>query len=283
MKVDVWIVCARWKRKADRVAAYDAAVKSGLSFKMLYRQYFCLVGKTLFYKGLPVKNLPKVVFFYSRIPVLRKYLRDKNSVISINSEASVNLVVDKLKTHNALAAHSILQPEYIVASNKATYDEIKEKLGSEFIVKKIDSRTGKHVFLVKNDQEFKEAVNKTGPEAIYQQYIKESFGRDIRVMVVNDKAVYALERSSASGDFRSNLSQGGTVKVLEVTKELEQLAVKIAKILGGTFISVDFLYGPNDSLIFCESNIHASGANTRKLTGVNIVEPLFDYIKTLVS
>ncbi len=60
---------------------------------------------------------------------------------------------------------------------------------------------------------------------LYQQYIRESSGRDIRLQVVGDEVVAAMERTSDT-DFRANVSNGGKMHVYQPDKEAVELAVK---------------------------------------------------------
>ena len=47
-------------------------------------------------------------------------------------------------------------------------------------------------------------------QAATQEYVAEAAGRDLRVIVVGNRPVAAMERRAPDGDFRANLHQGGT-------------------------------------------------------------------------
>ena len=44
---------------------------------------------------------------------------------------------------------------------------------------------------------------------IVQEFIKESFGKDLRVLVINGKVVGCMMRQSTDDDFRANITRGG--------------------------------------------------------------------------
>src|SRR2546430_2017725 len=55
---------------------------------------------------------------------------------------------------------------------------------------------------------------------------------DALPILVDGKIVGAMKRQGLPGEFRSNLHRGGTAKVLELSKEERETAIKSAKKLG---------------------------------------------------
>jgi len=55
---------------------------------------------------------------------------------------------------------------------------------------------------------------------VVQEYIEESNGADLRVIVVDGRVVAAMKRQSKEGDFRSNLHRGGSSEAIELTLSL---------------------------------------------------------------
>ncbi|MEM7185978.1 MAG: RimK family alpha-L-glutamate ligase, partial [Bacteroidota bacterium] len=66
---------------------------------------------------------------------------------------------------------------------------------------------------------------------VVQEYIAESEGSDLRVIVVDGEVVAAMKRQSKSGDFRSNLHRGGSAEVVALSHQEENLALRAAKAL----------------------------------------------------
>ncbi|NLL17177.1 MAG: RimK family alpha-L-glutamate ligase, partial [Clostridiales bacterium] len=113
---------------------------------------------------------------------------------------------------------------------------------------------------------------------IMQEMIKTSCGRDIRVNVVDGKVEAAMHRHSTNGDFRSNLTLGGTAENYTLSKEQEDVALAAVKALSLDFAGVDMLFGENDEPIICEVNSNAHFKTTLKYTGVNIAEKIIEMI-----
>ena len=109
-----------------------------------------------------------------------------------------------------------------------------------------------------------------------QELIRESIGRDVRVNVVGDKVVSAMERYNEN-DFRSNISNGGSMKKIVLTPEIEVIAIKAAEIIGLDFAGVDVLFG-NDGPIVCEVNSNPHFKSSLECTGVDMSEKIMDYI-----
>lgn len=63
----------------------------------------------------------------------------------------------------------------------------------------------------------------------------------IRAIVVGDKVVSAIQRTANSGDFRANLSRGGSGNAIQLSDAEKELCVKAAKAVGLEFAGVDLI------------------------------------------
>ena len=114
---------------------------------------------------------------------------------------------------------------------------------------------------------------------IIQEYIKTSYGKDVRVYIVGNNAIGAVLRENNS-DFKSNLAQGGLSYNYELTDELIKNSINISQALKGDIISVDYVIG-EDNLLFCEANTNAGFASFNYL-GYPMREIFMKYIKSLI-
>ncbi|MFF4185116.1 RimK family alpha-L-glutamate ligase [Streptomyces sp. NPDC001691] len=90
---------------------------------------------------------------------------------------------------------------------------------------------------------------------LFQEYLEYSHGRDLRVVVVDGRAVAAQVRTAPDGEFRSNLALGGTARVCTGRyPEGEALAVRAAEVLGLGVAGVDLLFTPGGGFTLCEVN-----------------------------
>ena len=113
---------------------------------------------------------------------------------------------------------------------------------------------------------------------MFQEFIAESAGRDIRLQVVGDRVIAAMLRFSETGDFRAGITSGGSMKPYEPTEEQKKLAVLVCKTLGLDFAGVDFLFGKNGEPILCEVNSNAHFKNLYDCTGVDAATEIMAYI-----
>lgn len=85
---------------------------------------------------------------------------------------------------------------------------IEQELAYPFVAKKWLGSEGQQMFLIKNQSEFMDLLNKEKQELLFQEYFSECFGSDIRINLVGNKIVASMHRISKSY-FRANLSNGG--------------------------------------------------------------------------
>ncbi len=109
---------------------------------------------------------------------------------------------------------------------------------------------------------------------ILQKFISESSGCDKRIEVVDAQAVSAARRVNKE-DFRSNVTNGGSMTPCTPSKHEIDTAIKACEVLGLTFGGVDIL----DDGSVCEVNSNAHIINIMNSTGVDIAPLIFDAIK----
>ena len=117
---------------------------------------------------------------------------------------------------------------------------------------------------------------KQGKELLFQEYIKECTGKDIRINVINKQAVASMKRINYD-DFRANLSNGGSMEQYRPTKNELDLAINAAKCVGCDFCGVDILQSNRGPLV-CEVNSNAHLINIHKCSGVNVAELILEFV-----
>ena len=279
--VDLWIILKLWGSSENQKLIKEAAQNSGLNYKIMFDKYFSWIGGKLFYKGFPVRNMPKVIISRARGNKIRKIISRNPDIIAINKNESYIFPDNKLNCHVELDKHGILQPKFLKPTKQDTYKKISNLLGEKFVVKDVYGRRGSKVYLVNNEKEYKGAIRKCKlKRAMCQEFITSSHGKDIRVIIMGGKIIVAFTRKGKGEDFRANISQGGTAELVKLTQEQEEHAMRVYDTLGGGFLSVDFLFGENE-LIFCESNIHTAlrMRYDYKTHDIDVARSLMDYVK----
>lgn len=211
---------------------------------------------------------------------------EKAGLRLFNSHDAVTLCDDKMDTLIRLSGAGVPVPRtlpgilcYTPAAeiSPATLDAVAAELGFPLIVKRCHGSSGNGVYLAENADMLASLAEKVKcTPHLFQQYIAESYGRDLRVIVVGDRALGGMERRS-SGDFRSNIGAGGMGARYELAEETKRLCVGIARSLGLDFCGIDLLFGKNGFLV-CEVNSNAFFMEFEKTVNVNVAEAYAKHI-----
>ena len=211
---------------------------------------------------------------------------ESGAIRLFNSHEAIRLCDDKMETYIKLAKNKIAIPKTLsgllcytngVQIKEETLKEIEKNLPYPIVVKCSFGSLGKEVFLAKDRQELTLLAEqlKYKPH-LFQEFIKESSGQDIRVIVIGKKPVVAMLRKSTV-DFRSNIELGGKGYTYEIDKPLYELCEKVASCLGLDYCGIDVLKGKNGYVI-CEVNSNAFFGGIEAITGVNVAKIYAEYI-----
>ncbi|MDO4167657.1 MAG: RimK family alpha-L-glutamate ligase [Eubacteriales bacterium] len=160
--------------------------------------------------------------------------------------------------------------------------EVIRQLQFPMVVKECFGSFGQQVSLVPDEEALRRQTRQlAGTPFLYQQYLRQSHGHDVRLQVVGNQVVAAMHRFSPSGDFRANLTNGGEMEPYEPSQVERDLALRTVQALGLDFAGVDLLFsqGPTgDADVVCEVNSNAHFRNIADCTGVNVAEKIMEYI-----
>lgn len=157
-----------------------------------------------------------------------------------------------------------------------------DKLDLPMIIKEAYGSFGQQVYLARSTDEAESIVASLGyKDFIMQEFIAESSGRDVRVNVVGGRVVSAMERYNEN-DFRSNISNGGSMRRIELSDEIKSTAIAAADAIGLDFAGVDILFG-KDGPIVCEVNSNPHFKSSLECTGIDMSEAIMDHIKEALS
>ena len=100
------------------------------------------------------------------------------------------------------------------------------------------SSQGRGVYLINNSNELEQYLQGT-PVAYIQEYLPHD--RDLRVILVDYKPVLAYWRERPSGDFRTNVFQGGTIHFEDIPREVIGIAQETARKCRFDDVGLDFI------------------------------------------
>ncbi len=190
---------------------------------------------------------------------------------------------DKMRAYQLLAKAGVGIPKTVFAREAADLDDVLEQVGGAPVIIKVARGThGNGVVLAETKKAAKavmQAFYVEGVSFIVQEFIAESAGVDIRVMVVNGKVVASMLRQSLDDDFRSNLHQGGEGIKVKLTREERTTALQAAKAMGLPVCGVDMMRSARGPLVL-EVNV-SPGFGIETVTGTNVAAKIIDYVETL--
>jgi gamma-F420-2:alpha-L-glutamate ligase len=236
-------------------------------------------------KSLP---LPKFVFprtgsgttYYIKA-VIRHF--ERMGVPVINSSEAIDNVKDKLYTHQILAQSNLDIPNTMLLKHPIDISFVEKNIGFPVIVKKISGSYGRGVFLCENKKQLNQLVTmaeltKKSYDIIIQEFVKDTWGKDLRVFVVNNKVVGCMMRQSTDEDFRANITRGGEGFPYEVNEQIEWLSSEASKALGLDIAGVDLLFD-NGGYKICEVNSNPGFEGMENFTKKNIAGEIVSFIK----
>ncbi len=163
--------------------------------------------------------------------------------------------------------------------------KVIEELSLPVVVKECYGSFGEQVYLAENMEQLREITLRLGGTPhIYQKFIKESSGRDVRIEVAGGEAAAAMYRYSVNGDFRANITNGGCMKPYSPSARERQIALDTADALGLCFGGIDLLFTESgEAEVVCEVNSNAHFKNIYDCTGINVADKIIAYIITSLN
>ena len=158
-------------------------------------------------------------------------------------------------------------------------DQIIDDLGLPIIIKQWFGDLGRGVHLAKTREQAYEIVDRfEGRELLFQEFISEASGTDIRMYVVRNKVLASLRRTAGKEDFRSNTNFGGIMEKHIPTFVEQKLALDACKAVGCEFGVVDILKSINGPVV-CEVNTSANIQYFQEVSDFNIAEQILKALK----
>ena len=291
-----WIL---YKNSIDslRAEAYEihrlieVAEEMGIDIKVLAPEQFDLVvtrddRHSILVDGqetaLPDFLLPRMgaATTYFALAVIRHL--ERLGVQTFNTSESIEVVKDKLYSHQILAQSNLPVAKTMLAKFPVDTNRVKQYLGYPVVVKTISGSQGTGVFLC-NDQsnldDLMELVSATNSNVniILQEFIQSSHGRDLRIITIGGRAVACMQRIACDGSFKANVSRGGRAEPFDITPELEWLSTEVSRLLGLDIAGIDLLFD-GDHYRICEANSSPGFQGMESCIPVGMPHEIFSFI-----
>jgi ribosomal protein S6--L-glutamate ligase len=189
---------------------------------------------------------------------------------------------DKLRSIQLLSKAGVGIPKTVFARETADLDDVIAQAGGTPLIIKVARGThGNGVVLAetkKAAQAVMQAFYVEGVSFLVQEFVKESAGTDIRVLVVGGKVVASVQRQSLDDDFRSNIHQGGEAVPVKLTSEEKKTAQKAAKAMGLPVCGVDMMRSDHGPLVL-EVNSSPGLWSVETVGGRNVAAKIVEYVE----
>ena len=203
------------------------------------------------------------------------------NVFSVVSAEAILQTRDKWTCSQLLSTFNVPIPKTILGSSSNLEYLLSNFKSEPVIIKILEGTHGNGVILADtylSALSTIETLKTAGVKFLLQEYIKESKGTDLRVIVVGGKVVSAMKRQSKEGDFRSNLHRGGSSAKINLSYEEENIALRAAKAMKLGVCGIDILQSSRGPLVL-EINSSPGLEGIEKTTEVNISEKIISYIE----
>jgi RimK family alpha-L-glutamate ligase len=264
--------------------------KAGLDVKLMHPNKFDVIvnkGKSLRYEGEKFET-PDLVLIRTgsatslfATSVIKQFEQDR--VQCINSSDSINISKNKLESYQRFASSGLPIPNTLLVRHPVDLKLVEDHIGFPCVVKVITGSQGQGVHLCETKKAFKTLMDFISQLAspktlVVQEYIDTQPGIDLRVIVVGGKCVAAMKRTAPEGDFRANISAGGTGELYPMNNEIDFLAREAAKVCGLDIAGIDLLFD-KDGYKICEANSSPGFEGFEKYCGIDVAEKITEYIK----
>ncbi len=269
----------------------EEASSLGLTARFLDPSHFDLLVDArqlkTFYRNRP---LPAPAAFMARTgsdtgqfaQAIIKQMESTAGVAVINSLDSILRARDKLLAHQLLAQAGIPFPRTVLARQPSDVTKMVRLVGGPPVILKLTSGThGKGVMLGRDIDEIQaslETVWALNQTLLIQEFVAESAGTDLRVIVVGGRALGCMRRTAKLGRFRANVHQGALVEPYPMNETLEWLALRATEVMGLDISGVDLVEG-RDGYSVIEVNSGPGFEGFEKATGINVAAEILRYTR----
>jgi RimK family alpha-L-glutamate ligase len=223
---------------------------------------------------IPDGSLEQIIF---RVDAL--HWIEERGVPVINSPRAIERSVDKFYTTALLHEAGLPTPETVVCEGAADALAAMRAM-RDAIVKPLFGSLG-HGMVRVSDPEIALRVVRTLEQmraVFYVQRAVNHGGRDIRAFVVGGRVLGAIERLAPAGEWRSNVSRGGSVRPFQLPAAWEELALRAAAVVGADYAGVDLIPSLDGEVFVLEVNGIPGWRGLRRATGLDVAGAIVDHV-----
>jgi len=271
---DGWHVCDL--RRAAAVLGHEAVA---VDFRRISAGVASGADALAAFDGVLVRTMPpgsleQVIF---RMDVLHRL--QVAGVPVLNPPRVIEICVDKYLATARLEEAGLRVPPTVACQHADAALEAFHALGGDVVVKPLFGSEGRGMMRIADaDLAWRtfRTLERLQNVLYVQRYIDHP-GWDLRVFVLDKRAIAAIRRRSSDG-WRTNVAQGGTAEVVRLTEEEETLALRAAAAVDAPVAGVDLLPGPAGAWYVLEINAVPGWRALAPVTGIDIPVLLLGFL-----
>jgi len=246
----------------------------------IYHKNLCLNDLDLFFSYNAGEQTIYQMYLYEAL--------DK-SIPMINNFQSFELTEDKFKTSYLLSQNGIATSEFYLChrDEKDKIRDIYNKWG-KMVFKPVDGWGGVGMVLIDSADKFDlilPFLNQADFRFFYVEKFIDYDGSDYRVDVVDGEIISCYGRKAREGDWRTNITSGGSVILRELNDDVEKIALAATKTTGLEIAGIDIIYDrAREEYIVLEVNgIPAFATPEQEKLGLSFNDKKIDKIVDLIE
>ncbi|WP_372369990.1 RimK family alpha-L-glutamate ligase [Candidatus Uabimicrobium sp. HlEnr_7] len=218
--------------------------------------------------------------------VLRAF--ENRNIPVINPTYSIIKAKDKLLTLQILMNHKLpITPSLIVRNRQQLADSIENIQGPPYIIKNCFGSGGKNILLAYDKPQLFAMFDYTWVRDRNAILLVQPFVRsienheDVRVITLGHETHYAMIRTAAHGEYRTNIAVGGQVRATVLSDEEKNMCATAAKAMNLSICGIDFMRTKEGPVILeVNSCPGLDGISQAYDPEISIFEKIVDFVCT---
>lgn len=214
------------------------------------------------------------------LAVVRQF--EARGVLTTATAEAISRSRDKLHSLQLMSQAGLPIPKTaVVTQPEALFSAIAAVGGLPVVIKLVRGTQGRGTILASNYSTVAAVLAKLrelNKQALVQEFIAEAKAKDVRIIVVGNRCVAAMERTAAMGEFRANLHLGGTAVPVVLPAATEKLALAAAKAHGLSLAGVDIIQSARGPLLL-EVNSSPGLEGIEQATQVNVAAEVITFLE----
>ena len=262
---------------SGRVLPYErlvARLGTGVAGSLRAEDTDVLGADAVLARFIPNGSIDQIMY---RVNALH-WLADRG-VLVMNSPGAIERCVDKFYATTLLSEAGLPTLETVVCEGAADAMEAVRTMG-DVIIKPMFGSMG-HGIVRLNDPDVGFNVVRTLEQiraVFYVQRAVDHQGCDVRVFVLGERVLGAVERRARGGEWRTNVSRGGSVRPFDLPVAWEELALRAAAAVGADYVGVDLLPTRDGTVFVLEVNGIPAWRGLQRATGLDVAGAVVDYL-----